>query len=854
MNYRTIKQISVLFFISVMLGPGYGVDARLQRWENRTEKLGKTMNIIEHGDYLPMVKEIITGGIESSRDMSSILNRYSRSDGSLKSETKKYSLAEIEAATGKLSSPVISLFYLLDITRNLNDPRTAAEVINWVSSYAAGKNLPAVKAGQPDTGELISGYIMEMSMGEYAPFADTCYRKILGKVEYELSRSDYNSNDIDIEKLIIETSVTECGLLFTDRKTVFIEKYLLNVPQWKIIVNRSGKTGARNLAAESFAVEKNIPAGEVRGKGIEFIAAKLFRTARAGLTVLIDNSTASVSSGGNNPMYEIPDMKTFLNALDEIDRYRDSFVRRMDGTEDKDFAVRVRNNNTGIAEKYISRYEAFFKREDARMANLKKNNGSIIIYNEEIFLASKKHFNDIKRELREYADLSSDFIERTAGAGKVDPDSFISDSDYLCARENEYMSFIDRLAGESSASGIHGNEKINNTMKQAVKDSILYIKNHLKPLTVPAEIRKNMTRENVRSVSSINESRKTRGLMYASSVRKYYDNFNLSYNSARGNVKKSELESESRIAQQEIDILFSFAKKCSDAVDSMDTTASFIKEYRDVYESACADINDKGTAGSFTTGTGDETLLVMVTKYRPEDVEKEVRSREILAAEGMDALSGAVALCQYYSRKGIKIEIVPSQKEISEMKKSLTSSPEIRVSSWTMTGKNFRQVDLNCTGMLKKMQNRKASTPGSNDRENKPVVLSGGGINLSFDAPGGWSVTNIACESGSAVKIENPDKRVRIEVYTIDGDVKYLQEFSRSWLEERGYTPVEKSWGKVKGEDCLRTISRDNFKNVCETRMFLKNGSVVIVCGVSEKNMARNMNGFIEKLFAGMNF
>src|SRR5512145_1944204 len=100
-----------------MLGSGYGVDSRIQRWENRTEKLGKTAGIIEHGDYLPAVKEIIGYGIESSKNITAILNRYSIKDGSLKSETRKYSLAEIEAATGRVSSPVISLYYLLDITR-----------------------------------------------------------------------------------------------------------------------------------------------------------------------------------------------------------------------------------------------------------------------------------------------------------------------------------------------------------------------------------------------------------------------------------------------------------------------------------------------------------------------------------------------------------------------------------------------------------------------------------------------------------------------------------------------------------------------------------------------------------------
>ena len=854
MKYRIIAKSASLLLVLAMIVTASGIDSRLQRWNDRSEKLGCLKSSLDSSKILPLVTEIISGGIDSSEGVKRILERYAAGDGSLKAETKKYPLAEIERLTRNISSPVVNLYYLALVNRWIKNTKYSEEITAFISSCASSGKLHFNPSAGAANIPLVRSYIMEMSIGEYASFSESWFRKILGKTEYELSRTDYNSNDIDIERIIITTAIDECEKSMKETGPVLKAWYLECVPEWKVLKGTVEHESAVDRAAEKFALKMNVPAGDVKGRSADYIAGIIFSREKNRIIETTAKSTSSSTSGWNRPEYTLPDLNGLLGAIDDMDRYRESLLKRIDGREDKNYSARVRKNNTGIVHKYTAKYEALFKREEARIAGIKKTSPKVIIYNEEIFFACRNHFNEIRPALDGYAELSTEFIETAVDAGRRDATSFIAELEYSSLKNAEYISFHSRLLKGASDLGAACDTSIGNTMKQAVNDSLSFVRLSLAPCSIPADIRRNMTADQLKRIGAINSSMRTEAGIIAGDIRRSYKEYIASHNTAKEKIKTAGAESEAKIAQVETDALFSFAARCSSAINSMERVDSFLKEYGEVFETIRYDIMEKGASSRYYAEVDSGSILNLVTRHTAAEAEKEALSRDILAREGMDSLSGAVTLCRYYSKRGIKIEVIPSEKEIEEMRRSFSLSPEIQVSSWKMNGSNFRHVDLYCTAALKKIAKRRSWSPGENTESDQTVSISCPGIDVKFEAPPDWTVSTISCDNGSGVKLENSSRDCIIEIYALSEEIKILPEFSGEWTGRRHFTMVQKGWGKINEEDYFRTVCRDNSSRFGETRMFTRNGSVVIVHGVSPRSKARFINGVIEILFATISY
>lgn len=855
MNQKITRGITAVLCLTALFTYAFGTDARIQRWDNRIERLTNLNSQAGSGDTLPVVSGILRRGIESSKNIKALLERYAVRDGSLRADTKKFSIAEIESKTSEIAIPAISAWYLIAVTDRLSDPEYFKKVLAWITVYANSKCVTGIKAGAPGVSELVAGYIMEMSIENYPAFEASALKKILGRTEYELSRTDYNSNEIDIESLIIETAVRELEQAVKENDPQFSESHLVKVPQWKLIESASLKKNEKDRSAELFAAGHSIAAGNISGRGMEYSERMIFSEARRPLSALIDSSGPAETAVSGNPMYSIPDLKKLANAADEIDKYRAALVRRLDGSEDKSFSSRAGDNMHGIAEKYIALYESAYKKEELRIAGIRKNNGKIIIYNEEVFQASRSHFDQIKAQLRAYAALSSEFIEAVTSSGRSTPDMYMAGLNYMSDRYVEYILFMEKLTKNSAQLGRTPNAKNHGIVKEGTRDSLDYIRGIMKSYTVPPDVRKNMTKEQVRELASINRTYRSQLTLAASSIRKNFDEYSSLYNGSIAGDKKSDADSEIKIAQIETDALFAFAKECSDAIEAMDSTSEFLKEYKSTYETVSEDIKKNGSASRYYETVNSGSLLQLVKSPAPVLVEREIAARDILAREGNEALSGAVTLCRYYAGRGYRVQLVPPENEIRRMRGIFSSSPELKVASWTMTGRNFREVDINCTETLKKMTQKTAWAPGEiTGSRTERATVSYAGIDVSFDPPASWRAVNIECESGSAMKLESPDRAGWIEVYAVPVQMINLQEFSSYWSGERGFTMVEKSWGRINNEDYFRTVCKGRSNRISETRMVARNGVVIIVTGYSAKEKARYLSGVIEKLFSGISF
>lgn len=855
MNFRIIKGISITLCLFTVIASGYGTDARIQRWQERSASLTALLSTTGSSDIPQIVRDILGRGIESSNSIKSLLERYAARDGSLRADTRKYSVSEIESRTSEIAIPVISAWYLNAVNDRLSDPEYFTKVLAWIAACANTAKVDGIKAGAPNVNELVRGYIMEMAIAHYPAFESSSLKKILGATQYELSRTDYNSNDIDFEKIIMEKSIKEMQTAVKEFNPQFSETLLGNVPEWKLLESRAISNRERERSAETFATRHNIPQDQISGKGVEHSGRIIFSNARRTLSTLINQSADTGSTAIGNPAYSIPDLKKLNSAVDAIDKYRAGLLRKVDGATGKSFSSTARENMRGIAEKHIRLYESAYKKEELRITGIKKNNAKVIIYNEEVFIASKKHFSEIKTELMLYAELSSDFIEAVSSAGTSTPVEYLESLRYTSERYAEYITFMENLAGKSAELGKMPDPANHGVVKEGIKDSLEYIRRITKSFTVPPEFRKNMTKEQVGQVSKINQSYRAQLTSAASSIRRKYDEYNSLYNEALAGKKKANTESEVRIAQLETDALFAFAKECTDAVLSMNSTDQFLKEYKNTYETINDEIKKSGSSGRYTDAINSGSILQLVKTFTPGSVEKETAGREILAREGNEALSGAVTLCRYYAGRGIRVELVPPESEIRRMREVLNSQPGLRVADWTMTGRNFREIDINCTEKLRKMTEKNAwKSPADTGSESRKEIITYAGVNVTFEPPPGWNTSEIKCESGSAMKFESPDRSGWIEVYAIPAQPVNLQDFSSSWSGERGFSMVEKGWGRINSEDYFRTVCKGRNNRISETRMFSRKGVVIIVSGYSGKNKARYMNGIIEKLFSGIIF
>ncbi|PKL15710.1 MAG: hypothetical protein CVV49_20030 [Spirochaetae bacterium HGW-Spirochaetae-5] len=799
-----------------------------------------------------ILNEITGSEIKSSEEFLSILNRYKREDGSLKSETRKYSIPEIEKKVKEISLPAISLYYMSDIYKNLNNRQLKESIAGDITSHASKKFNSPVIFTPAEKNEMTEHYILEKAIAESDTAINTTTTGLISKAQYELSRSDYNSNETDFAKMI--QKLTEDML--SDRKfqdySGFNENYISNVPLWRYYIQRQGIIEERNRALVDF-----VKAGggdmenSARVKDVNTAENEIFTKAKSRLYHLLKNTTPGSGASGANPYYEIPDMNKLSVSIDEIDRYRKTLINNISGNENADFIKKLKSNNTGIAARGINRIDAQFKNEEMRIERLRKIKGDTVIYNEEMFKASRNHFNLIREELYRYAGLSADFIEALYSAGKTDPAKYIEFHKYRTERYIFYITFSEKLTADTAALSESGTVVMSSFYKGTIPAVLDSGRDLLKPAAIPAEVRGTLTREHLKDYAAVNADFRTKGSILLKSIRKNYDESIAGFSRAAALNKESIMNSEIQIGQDETDRLFNFAKKCSEAIENMRYTESALNSYKDEYSRISEELRKGNKPAGFSGADSVDSLLKVIKGFNSETIESETATRDILAKEGMASLSGSITLVQYYKRKGIPVKFSPTAEEIALMKQRFSRSPEVIVSSWKMNGKNFRQIDVNVTAELKKLMNKNAWN--SDGRNLPPLILSvnEAALNIVFNPPSGWSkITDT--ENNRKISFTSPDMKGLIEITSISKEGQTLQDLVSSWPEKSGFSMIEKNWGKKDNSDYIRITSKNSYDGIMESYMIAKNGHVIILSGKTTGEMHRYMNIILSRMFRNL--
>jgi hypothetical protein len=844
--YRSAAALLLLFF-SITAS---AVDSRVERWNVRIDNMKKIQKETAAGVFDQVIINEVTGSeIKSAEEFLSILNRYKNEDGSLKSETKKYSIPEIEKKVKEISLPAISLYYMSDSYKKLNDRQLKDNIAGEITSYASKKYNQPIIFTPAEKNEMAEQYILEKAIAEFETAINTTTNGLISKVQYELSRSDYNSNETDFSRMV--QKLTE--EILNDRKFLdysgFNADYVSHIPQWKYFIYQQENIEARNRALVDFV---KAGGGELensaRVKDINTAESEIFVKAKSRLYHLLKNTTPGSGASGINPYYDIPDMNKLSVTIDEIDRYRKTLINNISGNENTDFIKKVKNNNTGIAARGINRIEAQFKREETRIERLKKIKGDTIIYNEEIFKASRNHFNLIRDELYHYAGLSADFIEALYSAGKTDPSKYIEFHKYRTERCIFYISFSEKLTANTIALSESGSAAMASFYKGTISTVLNAGKDLLKPSAIPAEVRSALNREHLKNYAAVNADFRTKGTLLLKSIRKNYDESMAGFTRAAALNKESLLNSEIQIGQNETDRLFNFAKKCSETIETMGYTESALNSYNDEYVRISEGLKSGNKPAGFSGADSADSLLKIIKEFNPETIERETATRDILAMEGMASLSGSITLARYYKRQGIPIKFSPTAEEISLIKQIFSRSPEIIISSWRMNGKNFREIDANVTAELKKLINKNAWN--SRGKSLPPLIfsLNESEMDVVFSPPSGWKKTT---DKGSTGKISftSPDMRGVIEVTSIKKNEQNLQDLVSSWPERWGFSMIQKNWGKKDNSDYIKVTSKNSYDGIMESYLIAKNGCVIILSGKTTGEMQRYLNIILAEMF-----
>jgi len=856
MKRALFAALSILILFS---GISYGADARFVRWENRLENLKGLKSSVEKSKYKDkQLLSLIDNEIKESDKFLDILIRVKAGDGSLQAAEREYSIPEIEKRVNELAGPVISLYYLSALlNRPLNTPlkdQIRGEILKYITEKNRGLSF---RPGNDELETLTLQYINEEGMGEFDKTGKKLIRDILSKTEYDLSRSDYVSNDINFEHMIFKNALIIAEAYDFNSQVKFLENYLISAPDWNFTAKKILTKDKMYKAMRDFAGERDVvlPA-DFTGTDIGSFEKLIFDSNREILTSSLGHGAPSGAKSYNTPLYEIPDFSRFNEAVNEIDKYRGSVIRVLSGTEGEVYVKRVRNNNSGIAARYIRHYENVIKREEARIGRLKSGNSALIIYNEEIFFTAKKHFGEIKELLNSYSELSSDFIERICLAGVMTPAEYTAFHRYRNHRSLEQGLFFQSLTESSVPLSQSGIERINGIYRSAYLRGVNFIRGLFKIEAIPAHIRGGMTSEILKEYSTINRDLRTRGSLIAESIRGDYSK----YDAARAEHERIRSERagklEGQIAQEEINVLLDYAAACAELLLQMNYTERALLNYREKYsliESELKNNNLKGYEKIITGGS----LIPAVEDFNPELIDREMYIRSVLAKEGEDALVTAVSLNTFHRRHGVEMKFFPPAGDIAELRRNLKSAYNVKIAAWIMDGSNFRDIDLNASEALKKMLSRKAWLPGSMESSGAGVTFSTGrGSGFSAVIPAGWreGVPGEKREGNFLLyKVYvSPDGSGRIEVSAVKKGEDRLNDLSREWLRRGRFSMVQQRWGKKEGNDYYRAVSKNRHDHVMELFIIERDDYIIILSGRTSGDRYNNLSRHLDEIFASV--
>ena len=440
-------------------------------------------------------------------------------------------------------------------------------------------------------------------------------------------------------------------------------------------------------------------------------------------------------------------------------------------------------------------------------------------------------------------------------SGINNPDKYIELHQYKTDRYLHYIAFFEQLTSGTIHLSGSGSEKLLTLYKGALPKILGFCRNMFKPeaiSAISAEERQILTKEHLKDHAAINAEYRSAGSQHVTNIRKNYNESVAGFTNSNAQRKESLTASESKIGQDETERLFNFAKKCADTIAAMNYTEGAFKKYRDEYLKISEELKSGEKNEILFNNENSAAFSSTIPGFNPELIERETSTRELIAKEGMEALSGAVTLVQHYRRRGIPVDAALSNEEINAMKTIFSRSPEIIVSSWRMNGRNFQQIDKNISAELRKIQNRNAWNNKIEQTGTEVFTIENKErIKITFTPPAGWN--KVAGNNNKDLSFKSPDMKALIKITSISEEDNKLQDLASLWPKNNGYTMTSKNWGKKDDCEYIKSTAKNRYNRIMESYMIVKNGHIIILSGETGADMYKHLSRILNDIFVNIN-
>ncbi|MGL4370140.1 MAG: hypothetical protein ACRCUT_10795, partial [Spirochaetota bacterium] len=230
----------------------------------------------------------------------------------------------------------------------------------------------------------------------------------------------------------------------------------------------------------------------------------------------------------------------------------------------------------------------------------------------------------------------------------------------------------------------------------------------------------------------------------------------------------------------------------------------------------------------------DSSLIPQTASFNPDLIITQHAQRAFLKKYALRDSARLKTLADFYARQKAPIREYPSSGELREIERSLGSAPSVRIAQWTMTETNFRETDIKAVKVLAALCRKtawNAKAAGQSLPADTVMEISSAGITLSI--PFDFSETDLSFEKDREIvksfSSQNDLSRIRIAVVPCGGITERTA--ADRWIEKSGGKTVKLSEGHCNAGNFVRTVSKDDHRNISENYLLMKDGVLVIISG-----------------------
>lgn len=871
MKIKLIILIHVLIIAAAQGLFGF-VENRHQWWEIRLQKLSTEKEKIQKNrDIDPRVTGLLESEIVRARDILSIFESDLKGNGALTHVAHQITENEIAGEARAVAPPLFSIYLLESMTGEtgtgipINEARNAAQenLYNLVRSALGSESNPLVeKIMKEDIShddwknislELFTGRLMESRKELEEKMVSGVGAAVLKK----LRESGSTANARELRAMTLQASL-EYLREFNINRHLPGPGHALDLSwSWKMIrTDIERELGAYRSISAMLAGAGDLSPERIRTyyrNSAEF-ESLLFKGRRDRIMIGTAAGAAKIAAPGRDAM-DIPGQPKMILLLDEMDRLRKSALQTVTGREDRKFLDSIGNNLSAVITRHTEETRNAFFREEERVRMIRAKGGDQrALKGEADFREAKKAFLHSLDLLKEYRDRSVRFIDFASKSKRISVESIVGRYRYQIQRQGEYLSFLKELVSGCASLSTLNDRQAHKKFRIAYGRSGSLFKYVGASLGIDKIYLPHLSRSDIATIRELKAE--FLGTMHAlkSDMRNAYDDYSMKKILSEGTARKSGTDIKEKIAQQEIDTQFRYARECVSLYGAFHYADEAFIRYLDRFNGFVNQAKNGDLSSRMEYTVKMNSLIPAVENFDAARIGRELATKKYLHSEARTALSRLITLIHFYKKNHVEVKDVPAAEEITALEARLRGPAQVKIDSWLMNETNFMEIDRKAMKKLSLIMYRKSmdrSKGGSTEK--KPEAHSGRTVTidepaLSLSLPRGWEEDPDDVAGGGpgmtrTFRGNDADTSILLVKLPLEnGDVKSVSE---RWIEKSGNSLVEKRWEKAGGLEYLWILARDKNRNIIETCSVSKDGFAFLISGkTSRTNYYKFKNQF----------